>query len=99
MKKTAIMSIRPYLNKSIPIGVGTTATCFLMHDKRVLKLFMDTYGKQCLFECYSNIIDHFKMLMLSNVSLLLALIITIILYVADYIWFALTLRLILEEKI
>lgn len=60
MKKTQILSLRPYLKGSYIIGIGTTAICYLMKDKRVLKVFMNTSGKDYLFNKYENIIDHFE---------------------------------------
>ncbi|MBQ9024098.1 MAG: hypothetical protein IJ105_02620 [Bacilli bacterium] len=60
MKKTAIMSLIPYLKGSYPIGVGTTAICFLMKNGNVLKVFLNTYNKNVLFNYYDNIIEHFE---------------------------------------
>ena len=60
MKKTAIMNVSSYLKDSYPIGIGTSAICFLMKDKRVLKLFINTPNKNELFYMHDNIIDHFE---------------------------------------
>lgn len=60
MKKTNITSLYQYLNGSYPIGIGTTGICYLMKDKRVLKVFLNTSGTNYLFNKYENIIDHFE---------------------------------------
>lgn len=52
MKKTEITSILPYLKGAIPIGVGTTAICFLMPNKNVLKLYIELEGKINLFKYF-----------------------------------------------
>lgn len=59
MKKTAIVNLYPYLKGSYPIGIGTTGICYLMKDKRVLKIFLNTCGTEYLFSKYENILDHF----------------------------------------
>ena len=60
MKKTAIVSLYQYLKGSHIIGIGTTAVCYLMKDKRVLKLFINTANKKYLFDKYDNVVDHFE---------------------------------------
>jgi len=60
MKKTAIVNLYPYLKGSYPIGIGTTAICYLMKDRRILKVFLNTSGKDYLFKRFDNVIDHFE---------------------------------------
>ena len=60
MKKTGIVSLYQYLKGSYPIGMGTTGICYLMKDKRVLKIFLNTSGTNYLFNKYENIINHFE---------------------------------------
>ena len=60
MKKTAIVNLYSYLKGSYPIGIGTTGICYLMKDKRILKIFLNTYGTEYLFNKFENIIDHFE---------------------------------------
>jgi len=60
MKKTAITNIYPYLKGSYPIGMGTTSICYLMKDKRVLKVFLNTSGTYYLFTKFQNLIDHLE---------------------------------------
>ena len=62
MKKTAIMSILPYLKDSKIIGMGSTSICFLIKGNNVLKLFMDTNNKKKLFDSKEDIIAHFDRL-------------------------------------
>ena len=38
------------LRGALPIGVGTTAYCFLMPDKNVFKLFKKIYRESTLFQ-------------------------------------------------
>ena len=52
MKVTNIKSILPYINFSVPIGVGTSAICFLMKNGNVLKLYINTHLKYELFHKY-----------------------------------------------
>ena len=61
VKYTEIKSILPYLSFSIPIGVGTSAICFLMRDGNVLKLYINTYLKKELFYKY-DMKSHLKYL-------------------------------------
>lgn len=61
MKTTEIKSILPYLIGSIPIGIGTTAICFLMPNGKVLKLYMNTYLKRELFY-YHDMRKHLEFL-------------------------------------
>ena len=65
MKVTNVDSIIPYLKGAIPIGVGTTAICFLIKDNKVLKLYRNTYLKNVMFDYY-NMED--KLSLLSTVS-------------------------------
>lgn len=62
MKKTAIMSILPYLKDSKIIGMGSTSICFLIKGNKVLKLYMDTANKKKLFNSKKDIISHFDRL-------------------------------------
>lgn len=61
MKITEIKSILPYLVGAIPIGIGTTAICFLMPNGKVLKLYRNTYLKRELFY-YNDMKQHLNFL-------------------------------------
>ena len=65
MKITEVNSIIPYLKRSVPIGMGSTAICFLMKDNRVFKLYLITYKKFLLF--YYNDMKE-KLSLLNEVS-------------------------------
>ena len=65
MKTTEIKSILTYLVGAIPIGIGTTAICFLMPNGKVLKLYMNTYLKRELFY-YHDMRKHLEFL--NNIS-------------------------------
>lgn len=65
MKVINIKSILPYISLSIPIGLGTSAVCFLMSNNKVLKLYINTYLKYELFHTF-NMEEH--LICLSKVS-------------------------------
>jgi len=48
MKVTEIEGLSKYLIGSIPIGIGTTAMCFLMKDGNVIKIYYDEYLKKSM---------------------------------------------------
>lgn len=64
MKITEIDSIHKYVHGSfiIPIGIGTTAVCYLMRNKHLLKIYLNTYNKKVLFGRFEDIINHFETL-------------------------------------
>ena len=61
MKVTNVDSVSSVLNCSIPIGIGTTAICFLRSDGNVVKLYINTYLKRQMFN-YFNMEDQLKLL-------------------------------------
>lgn len=61
MKITEINSLSKYLLGAKIIGVGTTAICFLLSDKRVLKLYYNSYNKKHLFYT-KDMTKHLEML-------------------------------------
>ena len=61
MKITEIDNVMDYIKYSIPIGIGTTAICFLMPDGRVFKYYIDTPNTYALFQ--SDMIER-----LSNIN-------------------------------
>lgn len=60
MEITEVKSLNKYLLNCypIPIGIGSTATCYLTKDFRVLKVFRNTFNKIIRFERYGNFISH-----------------------------------------
>lgn len=52
MKVTYIKSLVPYLSFSIPIGIGTSAVCFLMRDGNIIKIYRESFLKKELFYNY-----------------------------------------------
>lgn len=65
MKTTEVKTILPYLRGSRPIGIGTTAICFLMKNNKVLKIYLNTDYKLELFYCNNM---HYKLDMLNKIS-------------------------------
>lgn len=59
MKVTYIDNLFPYLYKSIYIGKGSTALCFLMKNGKAIKLFKNNYEKEKLFNFFGDVVDHF----------------------------------------
>ena len=62
MNKIYINNITNYLilNKALPIGIGTTAICFLTNNNKIIKLFINTSGKREMFDYFSDMEKHLE---------------------------------------
>ena len=60
MQITEIKKISEYLKKcrKLPVGIGTTAICFLTKDNKVLKLYLNTSNRRAIFNNYDSFIEH-----------------------------------------
>ena len=61
MKITYNPQIYKYLLKSIPIGIRTSAVCFLMPNQKILKIYYSPYYKKVLSQ-KEDIISYFQLL-------------------------------------
>lgn len=50
MKTIEIKNVNQFLKYSIPIGMGTTAICFLLPNKQVAKIFFNSYCYDFIWE-------------------------------------------------
>lgn len=65
MKITEVKKLSSYLKFAIPIGIGTTAVCFLMTDGKVIKVYLDTDNKKNLFRAY-DMLSHLEYISTMN---------------------------------
>ena len=60
MEHVDIKTAKKAKKSILPIGVGTTAECFLTKDGRILKLYKNTTRKDYMFYLFNGMIEHLE---------------------------------------